>query len=64
VVSFILFANVRQKRHEPCLLDRSRKLPLMLRADIRMTGINDLCLARNEPAQKVDLLIIDVLHVL
>ena len=38
-----------------------RKLALMLRADVRVTRVDDLCLARNKPAQKVDLFIVDVL---
>lgn len=36
----------------------------MLRADVRMTRVDDLRLARNKPTQKVDLLIVDVLQIL
>jgi hypothetical protein len=59
-----LFANVREQRHKPCLLDRRRKLALMLGAHMRVARVDDLCLARNEPAQKIDLFIVDILEVL
>jgi len=33
----------------------------MLGANVRVARVNDLCLARNKPAQKVDLLIVNIL---
>jgi len=60
----VLFADVRQQSHESRLLDCGGKLALMLRADVRVTRVDDLRLARNEPAQKVYLFIVDVLQVL
>jgi len=44
-----LLADKRQKSHETSTLDRERQLPLMLRANARMTRVNDLRLARNKP---------------
>ncbi len=58
---FALLADVRQQRHEPRLFDGRRELALMLCADMRVARIDHLCLARNEPAQKVDLFIVDIL---
>jgi len=63
-VLFVLFADVRKQCHEPRLLDGRRELALMLGADVRVTRVDDLCLARNEPAQKIDLFIVDILEVL
>ena len=59
--TLIVISSRTAKRHEPRLLDRGRELALMLCADVRVARIDDLCLARNEPAQKVDLFIVDVL---
>jgi hypothetical protein len=60
----LLFANVRQKRHKSRAFDRIGELALMLRAHPCVPRINDLRLARNKPAQKVDLFVINVLDVL
>ena len=57
----MLFPYVRQERHKTRSLDRLRQLTLVLRADARVPRIDDLRLARNEPAQKVDLFVVDVL---
>jgi len=59
-----LFAYIRQKSHESRTLDRIGKFALMLRANVRMTRVDDLRLARNIPAQKVDLFVVNVLDVL
>jgi hypothetical protein len=60
-IFILLFSHVWQKRHETCLLDCSGKLALMLGANVRVARVNDLCLARNKPAQKVDLFVVDIL---
>lgn len=57
----MLFADVREQRHEPRLLDGGREFALMLGADVRMARIDDLRLARNKATQKIDLFIIDIL---
>jgi hypothetical protein len=55
-----LLPHVRQQRHKPRALDGFGQLPLMLRADVRMAWVDDLCLARNEPTQKLGLFIVDI----
>jgi hypothetical protein len=57
---FLLFSYVRKQRHKSGLLYGSSKLPLMLCANMRVTRVDDLCLARNKPAQKVDFFIVDI----
>ena len=59
-----LFPDVREKRHKPRALDGLRKFALMLRADARMFRIDDLRLARNKPAEKINFLIIDIIQIL
>lgn len=56
-----LFSHVWQECHETGLLDRGGKFALMLCANVRVTRINDLCLARNKTAQKIDLFVVDIL---
>jgi hypothetical protein len=61
---FLLFPYVREQRHEPRLLDRGGELALMLGADVRVSRVDDLCLARNKTLQKINFLIINIFEVL
>jgi hypothetical protein len=59
-----LFSDVRQQSHETRALHGGRYLAMVLGADVRVARVNDLCLARNEPLQKIGFLKVNVLQIL
>jgi hypothetical protein len=59
-----LFPGKRHQAERAGTLDRLREIALMARAHARVAGIDDLPLGRNESAEKLYVLVVDLLDVL
>jgi hypothetical protein len=57
---YLLFTDEGQEPHKAGALDRGREFALVLCANAGVARVNDLCLARNKPLQKVDFFIVHV----
>lgn len=59
-----LTSHVRQEAHKTRPLHGLRQTPLVLGAGAGVFGVDNFGLAGNEPAQKLDIFVIDVIQVL